>query len=218
MALGPGSHLGEPSAAIIRDFEASLKKDVAARRRFIEAIVPVVQARVARVLARTRPANGVAARQELHDLMQEVFVALYEDDARVLRAWDAARGLSLLNFVGLIAERQTVSLLRSGKRSPFRDTPSELEELDRALEPEVQLEPSVISRDMLLQLVERLRESLSVRGLDLFYRLFVDSETVEEISADTGMSADAIYAWRSRLGKLIRVLAADLSAGAESVR
>lgn len=207
-ANGPVSRPSDPLAPLLA---GSLAGDPADRRALMSKLMPIVQARVARVLLRSRPASGVAARQELNDVMQEVFVALFEDDAHILRAWSAERGLSLANFVGLIAERQTISVLRSGKRCPFRETPSELDELDRALEPEASPEPSVLSRDFIQRLVERLRETLSPKGLDLFYRLFVDAESVEDVASSTGMSTDALYAWRSRLGKQVRALAAELA-------
>jgi RNA polymerase sigma-70 factor (ECF subfamily) len=207
-------------ALAARHLERALAGDATARRQLMVELTPVIQARVARVLVRARPASGVSARQELQDVMQEVYVALFEDDARALRAWDAGRGLSLVNFVGLIAERQTVSVLRSGKRSPFRETPSELEELDRALEPAASPEPGLVSRDLLTRIVDRLRETLSPKGLDLFYRLFVHGETVDEVSVATGLTPDALYAWRSRLAKQVRALAAEFAvdSGIMSVR
>jgi DNA-directed RNA polymerase specialized sigma24 family protein len=208
-AGGPESRRGQVLGAA--ELSAALAGNARARRELMLKLMPIVQARVARILVRARPASGVAPRQELQDVMQEVFVALFEDDARTLRAWDESRGLSLANFVGLVAERQTVSILRSGKRSPFRETPSELEELDRALDPEQGPEPSALSRDLLVRLVERLRETLSPKGLDLFYRLYVDDESVDQVAIDTGLSTDALYAWRSRLGKQVRALAFELA-------
>jgi len=51
---------------------------------------------------RNRSAAGRDVRQEVADLIQEVFMALFADDARVLRSWQPERGLSLDNFVGLV--------------------------------------------------------------------------------------------------------------------
>src|SRR5687768_1618744 len=80
---------------------------------------------VARGLARRMvKARGRDLRQEVEDLTQEVFVALFADDARALRLWDPARGASLANFVGLLAEREVASILRSGRRSPWTEDPT----------------------------------------------------------------------------------------------
>lgn len=51
-------------------------------------------------------------------------VSLFTDQGRALRAWDPARGLSLENFVGFVAERQIASILRTAKRSPWTEDPT----------------------------------------------------------------------------------------------
>jgi len=45
----------------------------------------------------------------------------------------------------------------------------------------------------------------------LFYMLLVDEQPVEEICAKTAMTRDAVYAWKSRLAKLSRKIAAELT-------
>jgi len=74
------------------------------------------------------------------------------------------------------------------------------------------IEVQVSSREQLGRLVDRLREALSPRGLELFHRLIVEEETVESVCLSTGMSSDAVYAWKSRIAKVVRKLAADLAA------
>src|SRR6185295_14407505 len=78
-----------------------------ALNRLVAVLTPVVQARVARTLLarRGQPSGGRNLRQEVEDLTQEIWVALFASDARVLRSWRAERGLSLENFVGLVSER-----------------------------------------------------------------------------------------------------------------
>ncbi len=189
--------------------EQALAGDRAAARRLVTTLMPVVQARVARILVRRRGASGRDVRQEVEDLAQEVFAALFADGGKVLRAWDPTRGLTLTNFCGLIAEREAASILRSGRRSPWTDAATELDELEKSLASVPDAEMRVSSREQLERLVDRLREALSPRGLELFHRLVVEEETVESVCAATGMSADAVYAWRSRIGKLVRKLAAE---------
>lgn len=190
--------------------EGVLAGDEAAVRRLVHALLPVVQARVARALVRRRAGTGRDVRQEVEDLAQEVFAALFADGGRVLRAWDPARGMSLANFCGLVAEREAISILRSGRRSPWTEAATELEELEKDMAAAPDVELRVSSREQLAMLLDRLRETLSTRGLELFHRLLVDEESVESVCASTGMSADAVYAWKSRLGKLVRKLAAEL--------
>lgn len=192
----------------------ALDGDAAAVRSLVDGLTPVIQVRVARALRRSpaRSSRNRSARQELEDLTQEVFVALLADDGRALRAWAPERGLSLLNFVGLLAQRQVASILRSGKRSPWTEDPSELGALEAAGGDTDVAETRIESREMLERLLDRVRESLSPRGLELFHRLMVEEESVESVVRSTGMTADAVYAWRSRLKRLVHELAAELSA------
>src|SRR4051812_50171744 len=93
----------EETADLVR---RALAGDPASLDRLVEVLTPVVQARVARTLLanRHRLAGRRVVRQEVEDLSQEVFLALFDRDARVLRAWRPERG-SLESFVGRIAER-----------------------------------------------------------------------------------------------------------------
>lgn len=190
--------------------DSALAGDKAATRTLIRTLLPVIQVRVARALVRRKSGASRDVRQEVEDLTQEVFAALFADEARLLRVWDPARGLSLLNFCGLIAEREALSLLRSGRRSPFTETATALDDLERDAEPVADAEIGFASKQQLTLLVDRLRVELSPRGLELFYRLIIDEEAVASVCTSTGMSADAVYAWRSRLGKLVRKILTEL--------
>src|ERR1700742_4584307 len=113
----------EDTASLTR---RALDGDQAALASLVAVLTPVIQARVARTLLARRSfqSGGRSVRQEVEDLTQEVWVALFAREARVLRSWDAERGLSLPNFVGLVAERQVISFLRSGRRNPWKEEPS----------------------------------------------------------------------------------------------
>lgn len=191
--------------------DRALSGDARGARALIAAVLPVVQVRIARVLSRRRGRSARDVRQEVEDLAQEVFAALFESDARVLRAWDPARGLSLASFCGLVAERESASILRSGRRSPWTEDATPAEDLERDAGVAGDVELGVASREQLQRLAERLREELSPRGLEMFQRLVVEEEPVESVCASTGMTADAVYAWRSRIGKLARTIARELS-------
>src|SRR5262245_29160958 len=84
----------------------ALGGDETALSALVARLTPVIQARVARCLLRRAGAAGSRLRQDVKDLVQEVFVALFEGRGRILLGWDPRRGLSLDNFVGLVAERQ----------------------------------------------------------------------------------------------------------------
>lgn len=199
--------MGDLDPSIVRDALAG-RRD--ALRAFVAAMSPVIQARVVRGLLRRRTqAAGRDIRQEVEDMTQDVFGALFAHDARVLRAWDPVRGLSLANFVGLVADRQVASILRSGRKNPWRETPEDLDELESGSEPVPGPEPRVHSRETLALLLDRMRASLSPRGLELFQRLYVDEEPIDEVARKLEMTRDAVYAWRNRVGKTLRTFAAE---------
>ena len=191
----------------------ALGGDPEALASLVHYLTPVVQTRVARVLLRRVESRAYDVRQEVEDLAQEVFVTLFADGARVLRTWDPDRGLSLRNFVGFVAERQVAGILRTGKRNPWTEDPTLTEELDRA-ESGAGPEDSIASRDVLQRLLRRLEERLSPLGRQLFDLIYLREQTVDEVEATTGLSADAVYAWRSRLRRLARGMLQELSTDA----
>ncbi len=195
------------------DVHKALSGEETALVRLVRTLTPIIQTRVARVLLGFRA--GVAAsrdvRQEVEDLTQDVFLILFSEDGKVLRSWQSKRGLTFENFVGLVAERQTVSILRSGKRNPWKEDPTLSADLDAVLPPVSGPEATTVSRDQLRRLRFRLTEELSPLGRQLFNLLFVDELPLPEVLQQTGMSSDAVYAWRSRLRRLVRQLLAEVS-------
>jgi RNA polymerase sigma-70 factor (ECF subfamily) len=187
----------------------ALEGDTAAVHWLIALLSPVIQARVARALLR-RAFGGRSTRQEVEDMTQEVFVALFVDGGKVLRSWEPGRGMSLTSFVGLVAERQVAAILRSGRRSPWTEDPTLGEELECRSDDAVGPEARMASQQLVDAVLDRLRTTLSPKALDLWERLYVREESVETVCAATGMSHDALYAWRSRLGKLVRSFVAEV--------
>lgn len=195
--------------------EQVLAGDAAAVRRLVDALSPVVHARVARILTRRAAgARGRDVRQELEDLAQEVFVALFERRGRLLAAWAPDRGLSLANYVGLIAERRTISALRSRRQSPWTEDPTEDTDLGRAAGGSPGFERRVVEQDLLRAVLDELRAGLSAKGLRLFELLMIEQRSVDEICAEMEMQPAAVYAWRSRLARRAREIRAGLTEAA----
>lgn len=181
-------------------------------RALIATITPIVRARVARILMRrAAAARGRDVAQELDDLTQDVFVALFERRGRVLQSWDPEGGLSLANFVGLVAERRTTSALRSRRQSPWTEDPTEPTDMSAAAGSSG-FERTVGQRNLLQALLDRLRSELSPKGLHMFQLMMIEQRPVADICAETGMSSGAVYAWRSRLAKQARALRDSLLA------
>jgi RNA polymerase sigma-70 factor (ECF subfamily) len=117
-----------------------------------------------------------------------------------------------------VADRQVASILRTGKRSPWTEEPTESDTLEHhAGEDEAGLN-AITSRNLLGAVLARLREELTPRMLHLFYALWVDERPIPELCDELGMQADAIYVARSRIAKRARAIAAELSASPDSSR
>lgn len=194
----------------------TLQGDPRATRGFVRALRPVVQARVARILLRfSGRSAGREIRQEVDDLTQDVFAQLFADDARVIRRWSSEKGLSLANFVGLVAQRHATKVLLSARRSPWSEEPTLAPDLDRA-QGAVHPEDAIIHRDMLVQVLKRVRAEMSPRAQLLFEVLLVQRLPIAEVVEMTGLGEAALYQWRSRLAKRVRAIGAALAAEAES--
>ena len=166
------------------DLERALSGDPSALAALVGQLTPVIQARVARSLLRRPDLLAYDVRQEVEDLSQEVFLALFNSNAKVLRSWDPERGLSLLNFVGFVAERQVASVLRTGKRNPWREDPTETEDLDGA-DSAAGPHDAAVSRETLRRLLRRLEERLSPLGRHLFDLIYLQEKSVAEIGGQT---------------------------------
>jgi len=170
---------------------------------------PIIQARTVRVLGRLHHLDQRRTRQEVEEFVQHVFLSLFDDDAAALRSWRPEGGLSLDNWIGLIAERQVLSLVRTRKRNPWTEDPVPAEDLDGVVQspgPEAQ----AVGRDLQEQLLDRIQERLSPLGWQLFGLLYIQELSVNEAAVHAGMSHEAIYAWRSRLRRLAREMYQEL--------
>jgi len=198
------------SAAML---DACLRGDPEATRALVDHLTPVIQSKAARAILRRRAGKvqRETLAQDVEELTQEVFLALFADGARVLRSWDAAKGSSLRNFVGIVAEREIADILQSGRRRPWNERRTADEPTDGQMGAAPDAEGAVAAKEMYARLSARLREELSPQGYQLFEMLLVDEVAVEDAVAKTGMSRDAIYAWRSRLPKIIRRIVEALS-------
>ncbi len=176
---------------------------IAAQRHLIESLTPEIHFSVAKMLRRWRhgSASGRDLRQEIEDMVQEVFLELLEDDAKTLRRWDSER-LPLAGYVSYIARIRTAEVLRS-RRSPWREEPKEGSELDREA-PRRSPESEASSREELREIYLCLARRFTAEDAQLFELLLVREISPQEAAEKTGKSVDAVYQWRSRLYKRAR--------------
>jgi len=188
---------------------AALARDPTACRALIAQLAPVVRQRVAKMLLHAAARSGrTPGPADVDDLAHDVFVVLFEREGRVLKAWDPQRGLSLRNFVGLVAQREASAILRSGRRSAWAEAPT-AEDVQLGVEVHTP-ERQAAAREELGILLSCLRERLSPRGLLLFEALLCDHLAVEQVCERFGMTANAVYSFRNRLQSLVSEIQAEL--------
>ena len=193
---------------------AALSGDPIATRELVDTLLPVVQCRVARVLRQRAPGNR-DLRQEMQDLVQDVFARLFANRAQVLRQWDPERGANLRTFVSLVTHREVISKMRTAKRNPFTEEPTARSEHQLQPSPRPLPDQQASDREYLGQLVASLKAELSPQGYRVFQMLWGEQRAVEDVCASLNLSRDAVYAWRTRIRKLARQLAAHSPATAE---
>jgi RNA polymerase sigma-70 factor (ECF subfamily) len=178
--------------------QQALSGDVSAQSRLVAALTPEIQWSVGKMLRRWRTGSAVTRdlRQEVEDMVQEVFLEIFEADGKVLRRWDPQR-LPLNAYVGYIARIRTAEVLRS-RRSPWRENPSPAEDLDR-VSPRQNPEEKATIRDEMRKIYLCVVRGFQAAEFHLFEVLFVHQIPPKEAVEKTGRSLDAIYKWRSRL-------------------
>jgi RNA polymerase sigma factor (sigma-70 family) len=207
LLAGVGDRERDPWKALLDRALAGEREAVA---RLIDELSVVIQARSVRVMGRLVGIGRRNLRQEVEDLTQEIFAHLFAERGRVLRSWDAERGLSLPNFVGLIAERHIYSLFRVDKRRPFREEATEAAAFERRGGGDPGPEQALSSRQQLDRLLDRMRETLTPLGARIFQLAYVEERDVPEVARLCGLTEEAVYVWRSRLRKTAGELLAEL--------
>lgn len=192
-----------------KDVDRALAGDTDTMRALVGRLRPIIHAEVAWSLERFAPSGrGRDARQEVRDTVQEVFVALLEDDGKILRSWQPERGRSMVSFIRLVTRHQVASLVRSRRRCPWTEDPTPQESIPVGIEhrTEVRIE----SKDQARRIMDGLRATLSSQGMLMFHALYVEGHTVDEVCEEVGMTRAALYSWRRRLRQRIDELARRL--------
>lgn len=175
----------------------ALSGDARAIEDLVSLLVPVILKRVARAVMKRWQLRKRDTRQEVQDLTQDVFVALRASDGALLRKWDPSLGRSLQNYVGWSAEQLVAARMR--RQSWSQESLAEDPDHEPARGPAMPEQDQMLTRDLLVRLHAWLRQNLSARGLEMFDRLFVREESVDQICEQMGLKPDDVYQWRHQL-------------------
>ena len=189
----------------VRLIEEALARRPAAARMLVRRLSPVIQKRVNGALIRRKSAS----RQDVLDLIQEVFRILFDEDGKILRSWEPERGATLEGFVSLVAERRVASVLASGRRSGHSEYPHAPETMEHLEHQTPSPEARVIDRQELAVLLNRLREEMTDQAYAIFRALVVEERDVPWVMDRFGLTRDAVYQRRARFGRLIQKIVKD---------
>jgi RNA polymerase sigma factor (sigma-70 family) len=192
-------------APTLKLVEEALAGDAAAVRDLLKVILPAAHAGVAdtfRIYVRRESWE----RADVEDLAQSVLVALFDREAKLLRAWNPALGLALPGYVKLIARSRTVSWLRARRPQDQRWEPLEGEAAEEP-DPDVGFDHTVEQNEVVRLVLEAVEKDLPPDAADFFRMCFREWLSVEQIRERTGMSTNAIHLRISRLFRSIREVA-----------
>jgi RNA polymerase sigma-70 factor (ECF subfamily) len=162
--------------------------------------MPVVHARVRRALAR----RGLPF-DDHPDLAQEVWLSLLDDDGRVLRNYDPARGATLEGYVGMVSEREIGNRLQK-LRAKKRGAAINAEGVDVDDQPSRNAGPEsvVATAELAQRLGEHLESVLPPRGQLIFRYAFTDGLPPERIAQILSIEVQVVYNWQHRIRKTVR--------------
>jgi len=201
-------------AKVTRDLlERALARE---KKAFFEELIilvtPCVLARIKKLLLK----RGIGSRgdvdQDARQFCHEVFKVFFlEDGGHHARSWEPERG-SFETYAAVFAETRVAGWLRKKTEAPLPD-PADLE--DAMPMPDSSQTPERIfeSRELVEKLLQILRDEFSDLGQRLIELLFVEHREVDEICALMNMTPEAVYKWKSRLLRRMRIIAIQIGGG-----
>jgi RNA polymerase sigma factor (sigma-70 family) len=181
---------------------AALGGDTASLRALLVRLTPIIKLRVRRSL------SGVSGggTSEIDDCTQDVLLRLFAQHAHALRSWCPDAGLSLDNYVRMIARREVATLLRSRRRTPFEQTLQDPAVMDAERATGEILELTLEARQDCERLRQQLSAQASPRAVAIFIELFVRQLPPQEVAEQLELSVASVYQWRRRLKAVLQTL------------
>ncbi len=178
----------------------------------LEKAIPILRSRIRNALADWGRGNADLE----NDILQDLQLALLEDDREVLRAFRPERA-TLRAYLCWWANFRARDKLRDrdyglpGEKQEKEDSrggPASIEEWSQDC-----WDPDRLKSDDLQfyrKVLERFHKDATSELIDLFRRLYRDNETPEAIAKDKGVKVNSIIVQRARILKLISQIREDL--------
>ncbi|MEW6273083.1 MAG: sigma-70 family RNA polymerase sigma factor [Thermodesulfobacteriota bacterium] len=188
--------------------QGCIRGDVDARRRLVAEYSGIVSYGVSVIFQQFgRPSR----REEIEDICQDVFLALFDQDARKLRQYQGRNGCSLASWLRVVANRLTIDRLRREGRTVSLDDPNNIESWRvREVQPDAKPGPEPQVEEA--QRAARVRELIAQLPPkdQLFVQLFYfQGLPIEEVANTIGITTNAAYVRKMRLHEKLRRLVAE---------
>lgn len=198
--------LAEATDATMELLRGCIRGDAEARRRFVEEYSGIVSFGVSVIFQQFgRPSR----KEEIEDLCQDVFLSLFDQDARKLRQYQGRNGCSLASWVRVVANRLTIDRLRREGRTVSLDDPGNAETSRvRDAHPDARPGPEPqVEEARRAQRVREMIEDLPSKD-QVFVRLFYfQGMPIEEVANTIGITTNAAYVRKMRLHEKLRRIA-----------
>jgi RNA polymerase sigma-70 factor (ECF subfamily) len=188
-----GSRAGDDLAllhALLEKTDAAAKQQL--WRAFIDQYERLIETCVRKVMRRYAV---LFSREDLDDVVSEVWVALLQDDMRKLRQYDPLRGFRLSSFIGMIATNTTIDHLRArdARMTPLDDVHDGCAG-----------HPSFTPRDLVedqerAELARRAMVLLSVDEREFLVACFQSERSPDELAQRYGVSTKTVYTRKFKL-------------------
>lgn len=162
------------------------------RRRLAQQVVGYIDRAVHYALR-----AGRYPPDQREDLVGDVLVYVFRNDAKVLRGWDPERA-GLPGYLNMVAGRY---VHRRRRGQPALEPPVDEE---AAFLRDATLEEELAYRAALEEIYDWVKTEGSQKDQSRFTRLLVEEHTPAEVAKAEGCSADAIYTWVKRFKQRIK--------------
>ncbi len=187
---------GETFRALVR---RAHRGDARAVGLLVRQLLPVVQARVRHFFA-ARSGRPLGA-SDADDLVQEIWIALLDDKARLLQGYDPERGATPQGYVGMLVQRELWNRLQR-ENAQKRGGKQRHVSLDDVVHPpsgDDDPESTALSRALLASLSEHLQRELPDKGCDVLRLLYDEHLSAADAADRLGVRTQVVYNWQHRI-------------------
>ena len=182
------------------------KKKVQHDRLWAEFVQRYERLIISCVVKALRRYGATFSRDDLDDLVGDVWLVLLRDDMKKLRQYDATRGFRIASFLGLVATNATIDHLRArqAEATPLDDVIEDFASL-RAEAPR-----DVVEAREEAELARAALAQLSGDERAFVVDCFRDERSPEELARALGVTTNTVYSRkfkiREKLQKIVRTL------------